>query len=678
MTQLLDGLSKQLEQSWVVYLTSSDALRYLAEVTGVESGVASRADDPLLSLRLRHEASRAGSRSHIKRIRLSLNKLIGLDEGKQVVKDAKTKAQRDLADSNALVELKQEIDEIYGNVGPGPSVPDLSGDPNEEDIPQKSEGVTMSDINFLPNELISNRMLVHKILLTDPIDFGTLSWDGSSNAQQANVTPEEFMTSFQEQSSDSQEDIPMRIAQSMKLAFFTKISEEMMQGNYDSVRDLLRELHTKMRSLLPSREDLHSHLNDEDVSLSSSTSDVLRNLIRSGYLLSNYLESAARAPTTRELVECLEAFNSNPLRDDNGNVMIPYEIESEELFAVASVAYILHKVELCQVDISNYKLSRAAPLLHLVGNEYERKHFMNTNGKYSSSTSIEELGSLVPSTKNWIKKMQSLFGSSENLTVTSNLEQKMDFVKGRGFVDGILFTRSQLALPEILSLDVESINRIRSEARSCVIASALVLHACNISKVGTSVLSSNVMSNEVNSARQVLSSVLKRKHFDQIELESDVTEAIGNLTKALAERDLTSEEQTTLSNHTIAVLHGNDPVLKLLDNRVQSFFRFACKWKPDSTPSTSSGTAAPLEMKTGRSVLKGGVNDTSAAMQGIKSTKQEFETAANKEGLRLAFAFFVNDLIKAGNEARGIISLACMNYGQGILDRFLGVAWDNN
>ena len=183
----------------------------------------------------------------------------------------------------------------------------------------------------------------------------------------------------------------------------------------------MRELHTKMRSLLPSREDLHSHLNDEDVSFSSSTSDVLRNLIRSGYLLSNYLESAARAPTTLELVECLEAFNSHPIRDDNGNVMIPYEIESEELFAVASVAYILHKVELCQVDIANYKLSQAAPLLHLVGNEYERKHIMKTNGNYSSSTTIEELQHMVPSTKNWIKKMQrcvlNCLHSRQNTTI---------------------------------------------------------------------------------------------------------------------------------------------------------------------------------------------------------------------------------------------------------------------
>ena len=468
----------------------------------------------------------------------------------------------------------------------------------------------------------------------------------------------------------------MRIAQTLRLAFFNSMAQEMKEGNYDSVRDLLRELHAKMRSLLPSREDLHSHLNDEHISLTSSTSDVLRVLIRSGYLLSTYLESSARAPTTRELIKCLEAFNSrlsSPSSSDVNRRMIPYDIESEELFSVASIAYILHKAELCKVDVSNYKLSQAAPLLHLVGHDYERKHFKNSNGGDYSTMTVEELQNMIPSTWNWIETIQLQFGSSENITAQSNLEQRMDFVKGRGFVDGILFTRSQLALPEFLSLDVESIGRIRSEARACVIASALALHACNISKVGTSVLSTNVMSNDVDETRQALSIVLRKKHFRQEDLEAEVTEAIGNLTSALAERDLTEEELALLSNHALAVLKGNDPVLKLLDNRVQSFFRFACKWKSDTA--SSGSTTAPLEMKTGRSILKGD-NDDITARHGIKSTKKEFEVAAKKEVSRLGFGFFGSDLIMAGNDARGIISLACINFGQDILDRFFNDVFD--
>ena len=125
----------------------------------------------------------------------------------------------------------------------------------------------------------------------------------------------------------------------------------------------------------------------------------------------------------------------------------------------------------------------------------------------------------------------------------------------------------------------------------------------------------------------------------------------------------------TLKNHTFAVLHGNDPVLKLLDNRVQSFFRFACKWKSDVA---QSGPTAPLEMKTGRSVLR--TDSIAASRHGINSTKEEFLSAAKKEVSRLGFAFCGPDLIDVGNQARNIISLACTLFGPDILYCFLGVA----
>ena len=44
-------------------------------------------------------------------------------------------------------------------------------------------------------------------------------------------------------------------------------------------------------------------------------------------------------------------------------------------------------------------------------------------------------------------------------------------------------------------------------------------------------LSSRVVSDEVNDARQALSLVLRNKYFHQDELESDVVEAIVTLTK---------------------------------------------------------------------------------------------------------------------------------------------------
>ena len=137
---------------------------------------------------------------------------------------------------------------------------------------------------------------------------------------------------------------------------------------------------------------------------------------------------------------------------------------------------------------------------------------------------------MLGSTCGWIRASQSRFGSTENLTAQSRVEQKLDFVKGRGFVDGILFTRTELALPEVFSLDNERIGKIRHEAKCCVIASALVLHTGNICKVKSSELPARLSpGSEVEEAKKILLEELRRKRFDQAELESNVTEAVHSL-----------------------------------------------------------------------------------------------------------------------------------------------------
>ena len=388
----------------------------------------------------------------------------------------------------------------------------------------------------LPHEILSNARLVHTILLTDPADFDKLSWDGSIIARIPDINPEDFISSFRSPTSEQGDEshgsignVSMRLAQSMKMAFFSQISQSMSEGNFGPVKSLMKELYDRMRALLPNRKDLHSHISDNDISSISSTSDIMELLLRSAHLLANYLESPARAPSTREMIDCLETFQKRAEGNNDDDVVIPYQVQSEHLFIVASIAFVLQKVELCQMDISNYKLSQAAPLVHRVGHEYERKHFRKTYGEYDA-VSIEALQTMLPTTWHWIKESLRLFGN-EQVIARSNVEQKMDFVKSRGFVDGMLFSRSQLSLPEIFAFDVDGIQHIRNEARCCVIASALVLHACNVSKVSSSVLSLDFVSDEVNVAKEALSSVLRKKHFSQESIETSVLESIGNLTK---------------------------------------------------------------------------------------------------------------------------------------------------
>ncbi len=676
LEQLLAGLSKQLQQSWVVYITSSETLQYLTTVTGIDDSCNNanepKRDDPLLQLRLRHKASQSGSRSHIKRIRLSLNKLIGSDEGREVVKEAKIVAKNEISETKAVEVLKQEVDEMnagysYGNDAGYIELimtPELSDDVV---VAQHAEGnttedeVASSDALPLPEEISSNRTLIHRVLVTDPADFDKLSWDGV-DSQLPEMSPEQFMSTFLPET-DLEDinpaDLPMRIAMNMKLAFCKNIAQEMSTENYVPVQDLLRDLHDKMRTLLPNRQDLHLHINDDIIGYSSCTSDVIRVLIRSGYLLANYLESPSRAESTRELLNCLEAFNCRFRDSDSAPLTVPYGIETEHLFAVACIVFVIQKAELCQMDVSNYKFAQLAPYIHQVGSEYERSHFKKTYGDYVA-VSLKELQLMLPATNVWVKETLGLFENTDNITMQSSLEQKMDFIKGRGFVDGILFTKNELVLPELFSLDMEGIDSIRNEARCCVIASALSLHACNI-------IGSSVLKTEDGVDGNDLMSVLRKKHFKRDDLESEVIAALTSFTTTLAERSLTEEECDTLKNHALAVLRGNDPVLKLLDNRIRSYFRYACRWTPDAK--SLGEISASVEMKTGRKVLKG--DDDFVARGGVASLKAEFSLAANKEAKRLGFAFVSSDLIAAGNKARLIISLVCSNYDRDVLGRLL-------
>ena len=256
LESLLDSMKIQLQQSWVIYLSTSKTLRYITDLTGIDSSSSSSSqDDPLTSLRLRHEASRSGSRLHIRRIRSSLNKLVGCEEGKEIVVNAKQLALEEIDETNCLEEMRMEVDVMLR----GDDNMNISGD-NEDETMQRSWFEEESEPMFamLPQALLSNVRLVHKILLTDSQDFEKLSWDGQ-DAHGPDVSVEEYMQMFTQQSQENhgiEVNMAMQIAKSMKLAFFNNIAMEMEQGNYDPVRGLLSKLHDKMRSLLPNRNKI--------------------------------------------------------------------------------------------------------------------------------------------------------------------------------------------------------------------------------------------------------------------------------------------------------------------------------------------------------------------------------------------------------------------------------------
>ena len=127
------------------------------------------------------------------------------------------------------------------------------------------------------------------------------------------------------------------------------------------------------------------------------------------------------------------------------------------------------------------------------------------------ATSVESLQTRLPATLSWIRDTKSQYETEGGITPT-HFDQKMDLVKSRGFVDGVLFAKSQLLLPEVFTLDAENVSHIRNETRCCVIASALVLHACKISRAPTSILSSEFVPEEVSAAKNALLIVLRKRH----------------------------------------------------------------------------------------------------------------------------------------------------------------------
>jgi hypothetical protein len=255
---------------------------------------------PHMSLRIRHEAARARSRAHIKHIRLLLNQLLGEERGREVVTNAKMVASQNIEESHIMEELKGEVDEIHGGLGnaldrtTGIVTPVAQSESAQStvavDFPQEissnvhdSPEVALARFEALMEhgDMLDRRRLVHYILLTDPSDFHTLSWNGA-NAHQPETSPEEFMVSFlppatlsAEEWNSTAKSTSAQLAQSTRLAFFHQVVHDTDKRNFESARELLKELHKKMRSLIPSRKELHSHINDEEIIYCSISSDNL-------------------------------------------------------------------------------------------------------------------------------------------------------------------------------------------------------------------------------------------------------------------------------------------------------------------------------------------------------------------------------------------------------------------
>ena len=121
----------------------------------------------------------------------------------------------------------------------------------------------------------------------------------------------------------------------------------------------------------------------------------------------------------------------------------------------------------------------------------------------------------------------------------------------------------------------------------------------------------------------------------------------------------TPQEIVSLKSRITAVLEGNDPVLKLLDNRMRNVFRKLMLEKHNKT----TNVTIPDKMKSGRTSLT-----TNEATNGPHIP---FIAAARSEFSKAGFAFYATDLATVSFQASKVIHLILQIHGSSLLQKLL-------
>ena len=497
--------------------------------------------------------------------------------------------------------------------------------------------------------------LIHRVLLTDPSDFPSLTvsgWEKETPSYEA----------FAEELSSKRTP-----AAAMRAAYRDHITETVLsQHTVLPLQRTLLDLHTHIRRLVPNRQDLHhTVLNDQDVRDKIQAPDhVLGFLQRAAQALVR-LESAARATSTQKWCEL-----SGVLRFDVAQQQVS--------FLLTSALYLLLKTELCQTDKQNFFLSAVlAPRIAQDDNGVKalRRVFENQHGALDKD-------STAPLTQEWIRQLVN-----DNHRTRRSREERQRLVR-RGWVRDILFrdadsvtTTSTLLLPEVFMWESDNIRHMRQVHRRAAAGSALALRAST--QIQHSPLLPLSMPqqqppNEKQQQQQDPIVTLRRKDLlesmlpprgaktTQKQYEQGVADAVIALAKAWKETNDDDDDDKTLDdatvqalrNRTESVLRGEDAVMKLLDRRSKEVCTELVLGQLER-PTASTTTAAA--MRTGRRLV-GGTEDAAP------SPRRVFVEAAQAEFAKKGLAFFAKELAECCYQATKIMELAERLFGD-LIDR---------
>lgn len=390
----------------------------------------------------------------------------------------------------------------------------------------------MNESSFKMPESFRQPAFVHSVLLSSKEERAQMRHFSPSHTQ----TYEEYESMLQESSQAGTTSVDFNAV--VKAAFRDKICEQIQtSGDIQPAKDLLLELHKRLRSLIPSRKDLHGILRDDYITAVSTIEELNPFVIAAAEALVQ-LESQARAETTMQLIRLQK--NSTNIRE-----------------VITSILYLLYKAELCEADKQDFYLTTMwIPEIVQNGIQWERTAFQERFGSFDDPNT-------APATRKWL---QELVSSVDKPPSTLASPEKQFELLQMGWIDGIIFrsNKESLELPEVLYLDISHLQEIRRVTRLAAAGSALAVHVCNATG----------QPKEMLNGLADIQIPLKDVIVDQVrpDYEENVIDNVISLARHY-NAELDSSNIDFLRHRTIAVLRAEDPVIQLLESRIKACFR---------------------------------------------------------------------------------------------------------
>lgn len=322
--------------------------------------------------------------------------------------------------------------------------------------------------------------------------------------------------------------------------------------------------------------------------------------------------------------------------------------------------------------------------------------------------------SLLPHLKVWLTETIDTCSNTELQELIQSKEKREEFLIQRGWVDQILFRNPRSVhvseghnegqignrndarsssdhsgdqeysnapngslplepfyMPEILYLDVDGVNSIRLAVKLAVVGSALALHASHVAGVGDAVLRQDPLAHNIQECRIKLIQAMGNKAIGSQELyERAIGDAVIELSKVFnPEFECDSVQANMIHSRTVATMRGEDPVLRLLDNRMRKVFREMMIFRP------SKCGQVPTTLRTGRlptaslTSVKNGESD---------SYEEVFQHCSKDEFIKNGFSFYAEELAEATLISHKIIRLAMHIHGDIVEQMFMEAIHNKN